>query len=368
MLLRGSNHLVFSFVPGEVSAPSSATGHTRKRLAGILSRHCMRKTLTLIILIIGINLFGQKIDKNDYVAITKAILSHEEIRNNLTQYSRFNSHPIYDENRVFILDTVYIDNELIVNENNPKFCITDLFNIKIGYINYWLLPTEIIFNGEKLKYSFKTQSLKWQDSTKYIQGVIKLQKDDGNWTIQKTDIEAYDFKEPKVIECYDSKIECTTDFNRPKKSKTNNSFFGDWQYLLDSIYYETFISDDTLYLYDELYRHAPYDLKYRITDTEFFIYRDDTTILKRSYQIIDKNKIRIYGDYEVIWQNDTSFFSNEYIMERIKKNEYKYSDVKCWGKWSTKYHCFIDSYDGLKYQEKFWERMLKYKDEKWNSK
>jgi hypothetical protein len=326
----------------------------------------MRQIAILITIIFGLNLYGQRIDKDEYVSFTSVIVSNALIKDNLIKYARLDNHPIYDTNRVFILDTNQFDREIIINDNSPKFIITNASDLKTGYVNYWLLPTEINLKGDKLKYSFKTQSFKWQDSTEYIQGDIKLKKENDVWTIQKIDIMPYDFKELEEIECYVKKVDCESSFDRPEKSRTNNPFFGDWQYLEDSAYYEAYFTDDTLYSYGELLGHSPYDQKYEITEDKFIIHGYDSTILTFNYTIIDKNTIRIFGENEIVWQNDTSIYSTDFTIERIKKREFKYSDVKCWGIWNQRFHCFIDSYDGEKFQEEFWKRMWKFKDEKWD--
>lgn len=323
----------------------------------------MKETLTFIILIISINLLGQQIAKDEYISISKAILSQPEIRDNLIEYAHFDSHPMFDRNCVFIIDTIRIDKEIIVNDNNPKFRITDFFDIWSGAVNYWLFPTEIILKKNKVKYSFETQSSWWQDSTNYIKGVIYLKKHDSKWVIQKTDISPYRFKEANEIECSDRVVECTTDFDRPRKSKTNNPFFGDWQCLYDSSYCEIYFSDDTLYYYQEIWGHGMYDLKYEITENEYIVYNPDGNHTRLQYHIINKNKISIYGNYESIWENDTTTIYVDYFLERIKRREYRYSEVKCWGINSKRYPCFIDSYDGLKYQKAFYNRMWQYKSE-----
>jgi hypothetical protein len=41
-------------------------------------------------------------------------------------------------------------------------------------------------------------------------------------------------------DCFSRRIDCTSALSRPDASKCNNPFFGDWQYLQDSIYYEAF--------------------------------------------------------------------------------------------------------------------------------
>ncbi len=328
----------------------------------------MRLLTILITIIFGLNLYGQRIDKDEYVSITSVIISNALIKTNLIKYSRFENHPIYNTNRVFILDTNHIDTEIIINDNSPKFIITNASDLKTGYVNYWLLPTEIHLQGDKLKYSFRTQSFKCQDSTEYIQGDIKLKKENGVWAIQQVYIIPYEFKELKEIECYEKRVDCESSFDRPKKTRTNNPFFGDWQYLEDSAYCEVFFSDDTLYSYGEDLGHSLYDQKYEITGNKIIINRYDSTTLTLNYSIIDKNIIWIFGENEIVWQNDTTIYSTDFTIERIKKREFKYSDVECWGIWNSKYHCFVDSYDGVKFQEEFWKRMWKYKDEKWNLK
>jgi hypothetical protein len=45
LLLLGSVHLIYFFVPGEVSAPNSATGHTRKRYVVLLKLHVIGKEI-----------------------------------------------------------------------------------------------------------------------------------------------------------------------------------------------------------------------------------------------------------------------------------------------------------------------------------
>lgn len=327
----------------------------------------MNKILILILFAVEISLFGQTIDINEYISVTKTILSHEELNQNLIKYSRFYLHPTYDSNDIFILDTVYVDKEIIINDFNPRFCITNFLFLKIGSVNYWLLPTDITLKGNSLKYSFITQSYKWQDSTEYIEGIINLKKINGNWIIRKTNIKPYQFKEQKEIECYNKIVKCTSDHKYKTRIKTNNPFYGNWQFLKDSIYYEVFFSDDTIYIYDENLGHAPVNLKYKITDTDLIISYINN-FHKLNYQIIDKNKIRIFGSHKLIMQNDTSIFSDVYIIERIKNNEFKYSDVRCWGIKNANYNCFIDSFDGLKYQKCFIKRTIKYKNKKWKIK
>lgn len=327
----------------------------------------MNRVFILILLSIRIALSGQQIDINEYIQITKTILSNKEITKNLIKNSRFQLHPIYDSNDIFILDTVYVDKEIIINDFKPRFYITNLLFLETGAINYWLLPTYISIKRNNLKYSFITQSNEWQDSTDYIEGIINLKKINGNWIIRKTNINHYQFEKPKEIECYNKIIKCSSNPKYKTRIKTNNPFYGNWQFLKDSIYYEVFFSDDSLYFYDEHLGHAPVSLKYNKTDTNIII-SNINNFHKLNYQIIDKNKIRIFGSYKSIIQNDTSTFSDDYIIERIKNYEFKYSDVRCWGILNTNYHCFIDSYDGLRFHKCFMKRAIKYKNKTWTIK
>ena len=127
---------------------------------------------------------------------------------------------------------------MIFNDNNPNFIVCGINEIKSGYVNYWIYPTEIILEKNIIDYKYKTQSLRERDSISYIQGHIRLKKIKDNWIITKSQFENYDFEVPKDITCYQETIVCNTDFNRPTKSAIDNPFFGDWQYLYDSSYVE----------------------------------------------------------------------------------------------------------------------------------
>ena len=357
------------------SCKKTPTGHIAGTLQGIYKNENELRAIYLIILLLAeINLLGQAIEKSEYIDITKTVLSNSDIRDNLIEYSDFEFHPIFDKNQVFILDTNFINEELIVNDNYPKFVITDLFDIRIGSVNYWLTPTEIIRKGYKIHYHFKTQSEHRQDSTDYIQGIVKLKKVDGIWIINAVSIKPYEYATQKELEWYEEYMECyemincNSNNNRPKKSNTNNIFFGDWQLLYDSIYLEEFFTDDSIFQYNELIGRSDFlNKRYEIIDDLFIVYYESIDSIVRKFEIIDKNKIRIYGKYTIVDYADTLLINDDFVLKRIKKKEFKYSDVKCWRKQSENYPCFLYSHDYGKYHNKFFKRMDKYKKEEWNN-
>lgn len=332
----------------------------------------MRKIYLFILLLSGINILGQAIEKPEYIEITKAVLSNKEIRENLIKYSSFDFHSIFDKNQVFILDTNFIDEEVIFNDNNPKFVITDLFDIRIGSVNYWLTPINIIKKNNKIQYHFKTQSEHRQDSINYIHGTVHLKHVNGIWEANSACIKSYEFATQKELEihekdleCHGTIINCKSNYKRPRKTKTKNTFFGDWQLINDSIYLEYFFTDDSIFEYNELFGSSSFlNTKYKIVDDSFIVYYESFDSIVRKFEIIDKNKIRIFGEYSFVDYTDTVFVNDDFVINRIEKTEFRYSDVKCWGELSKNYPCFIKSHDWEEYYLGFMNRMDKFKKQK----
>ena len=296
--------------------------------------------------------------------ITKAVLSNEKLVDTLKKYSHFDNHPVYEKEQVFVLDTVFINEEIYVNNSSPKFCITNISNLKAAYVNYWIMPSEINFQNEKIHYYFKTQSINRQDYATYITGVVTINQTDSVYKLEKVEFESYEFLELYEIEC-ERLIECETDLNYPKISKTNSPLFGNWQYLNDSLYYEVFFSDDTIYRYDELFDRFPFDLKYEVKGEKILIHQHDSSQIERKFEILNENQIKIYGEYSLLHGLDSISFNQEFVMDRIKQSEYKLNDIKCWGKRNYKSDCYLESVDYRKYHEEFWRRMWDYKAKIW---
>lgn len=323
----------------------------------------IKPVLIIYLIFASLNLWGQKINLEDYIQITKSVITQKDIKENLIKYSNFESHPVYDVDWVLILDTTFINDRVITNDLVINFIATNLNEMEISCINYWISPKRIYQNKNQLIYEFKTESLRLQDSTEYIEGSLTFKKVKNEWDLIKTEIRPYEFKEPFQIECFEKRIDCQTSFNRLNHSNFNNPFFGDWQTLIDSGYYEYFFTDDSLFIYTE-FGHGLFNLRYEFTDNEYKLYNPDSGIIALNYKLIDKNKIKIFGSYKIIFPNDTINMNLDYTIEKIKSKEFKYSDVDCWGEKSNKYNCFIDSYDSEKYQNEFKYRMINYKHDK----
>lgn len=323
----------------------------------------MRQIFTFLIILISINSFCQQIDKAEYILITKAVLSNEKLVDTLKKYSHLDNHPVYEKEQVFVLDTVFINEEIYVNNSSPKFCITNISNLKAAYVNYWIMPFEIKFQNEMIHYYFKTQSINRQDYATYISGVVIINQLNNNYQVENIEFEKYQFLEPWELEC-EVPIECETNLNYKKVSKTNSSLFGNWQYLRDSLYYESFFSDDTIYLYDEMWARAPYDFKYKQKGDKLIVYYRGN-IIEKGIEIISEDQIRIFGDYNLIFETDTFYVEENYLIERISESEFNQNDIKCWGSRSDKFDCYRESIDYKKYHEEFWRRMREYKVKMW---
>ncbi len=332
---------------------------TRDRYKAFLAT-IMRHFFTLFLVLLSINSFCQRIDKSEYILITKAVLSNEALVDTLKKYSHLDSHPVYDNDWVFVLDTTYINEEIYVKESSPKFCITNISELKSAYVNYWIIPTEIIFQNEKILYYFKTQSINRQDFATYISGLVTINQSDNDYQIENIKFEKYQFLEPYELEC-DRQIECETNLNYQKVSKTNSPLFGNWQFIdsEDGSYAEIFFSDDTIYWYSELWDRGWYDMKYELKNNNLIVYYPNKTV-KRKIELIDKNHFRIIGS-NILYENNSIFAKKSILMVKILESEFNQNDIKCWGKRSDKFDCYLESVDLYKFREAFWRRMQEFK-------
>jgi len=321
----------------------------------------MRQIFILFIVLLSINSFSQHIDKAEYISITKAVLSNEELVDTLIKYSHFDNHPVYDKDWVFVLDTVYINGEIYEKDSSPKFCITNISNLKSAYVNYWIIPTEIIFQNGKILYYFKTQSLNRQDFATYISGFVTINQSENDCQIANFEFDRYQFLEPYELEC-ERQIECEANLNYPKISKTNSPLFGNWQFADtdDGSYAEIFFSDDTIYWYSELWERGWYDMKYELKNNNLIIYYPEK-VVKREIEFVTENQIRVIGDNSILYENDTVYINEYFLMERISETEFNQNDIKCWGKRSEIFDCYLESVDKYKFHEEFWRRKREYK-------
>jgi hypothetical protein len=326
----------------------------------------MKTLILLVSIFITICSFGQTIDNEKYISLTKTVLSDPEIHDNLRKYSRFEKHPVFSNNRIFIFDTTFIERELIINDFTPKFNVTNFYNLQTGYINYWLRPTHIKIKKNIISYRFKTESFRWQDSTNYIIGILKIKTRNNDWEIINKNIHSYEFIEPRDLECYEKLVECKSSKNIPKSTNKNNPLFGNWQYLKDSIYYEIFFTDDSIFHYNEIAERGFYDLKYEINDSIITIFWPNNNTYHLNYKILNENNIYLHGENKYISDNDTNRFYESYIMESIDSKGFKLSDVRCWGFRNEKYNCFVESYDSQHYSDAFYRRMSQYKRKKFS--
>ena len=268
------------------------------------------------------------------------------------------AHPIYEKNRVFILDTTYTNKELIVNNHKPPFIITDYSNMWTTWTPYWLHVKKIEFGKHKVKYQFETQSLHRNSNIKFLAGEVTLKRKGEKWEIVKINYAPYDYVVPMDDECFTRTADCKETKLYPLKSNNNNPLFGNWQFMWDNEYIEVFISDDSIYHYSEF--GFTRDLRYEIADSFLITYPSGEIPYKRTFTIINNNKIQIQDNYWVVDGNDTIITPVTYIMNKINNRKYCYNDVRCWSVWNEGLNCFIDSEDFIKFQNEFFKRSKKY--------
>lgn len=317
--------------------------------------------LLLIILSISFTCKGQFISPDEYIDITKAVLSDNELVQNLIENSKFESHPIYTKDRIFILDTTFVNKEIIYNKNKPKFSITNYQALNTSYVNYWLTPINIEIKNNKAIYEFQTQALNYLELHNYIKGKIVLKKNNNCWIVKNTKIENYEFTKPKDLECFEKFVECISNFNRPRKSKTKNPFFGNWQSLSGNLYFEYFFTDDSIFEFNEVIEQGFYDAGYEVRNSILVIKRQDNSVLILKYEFISKEKIHLY-EKNVPQKNDTNSVHIDFTIEKIKSRKYTLNKVKCWGVYNKNFDCYVYSTDYLRYRDAFYRRMSKYKE------
>jgi len=311
---------------------------------------------------LSISFYGisqQNHDLDDFVEVSMLISEEKEVAE-LFKYKAGNQSKVYFYANGLVYDLI----DTAIHENSRIIIhphVEELF--MIGQ-TYWLG----IVNYEKIKnkinYVIKVQSFSEIDSLKYSIMEFNLKKDNGTWKVLKKEFknhkyENYEMTSHKCIQKTKKETigsRTCIDYDIKKLSKrnfqsTNDTLIGNWQVIMDSVYYEILFANDSLYGYTIEMGNLVYQ-PYDIVESRLVMHENSI------WEIEIKNLDRI--EFAKIKEQRRNHLDSVFIFERISEEEFTFDKVKCWEWKLNKDGSISNSKKEIKYHKEFQRRRHEY--------
>ena len=311
----------------------------------------MKNIIKILILVTSVNGFSQQIDLNIYIEITSKIIKSIE-SNDISEINELDTIFVNSYGLIFgNLDTI-IDNSQFVFSNSK----VDLF---FWGANSWFETIRFKQSDSLIEYDLCINSFKKIENIEYYCGTYIFENINDSWILKEKKIEKFTHENiPKLDKPLIKQPERKrlnnvkhTNFNldntEDRKFETlADTLIGNWQYLADSVYWESLCIHDSIYSYSLLTgKISP--MRYEIVDNNYLISGYDRFQVKSKIKVIDLNTIVLSG-------LDMNIYSD--TLYRIPDSEFTYSDIKYYKMIENEDGSIEISEDEVKFREGFLKR------------